>query len=225
MSMTYQNVLDRLKEERQNLHWSQMQMSQHMRMSQSHYSKAELGKRRFTYYEIQYLCESEVDVHYVFTGYKSVYKNKGFFDKRSYSELICYMNVLFSLAEYFYRNKMSDKWEHIYRRIRYMKYIVAQCKPNDAILYTIRQLQDHTQNQMADSLEVDVKKLRNMENMRTLPDSEMLWRIYNLFQIPPAIMMKDKKGLSSEICCLLELIEDDQRDGIFQLLKDCHDLI
>ena len=68
--MTYQNVLERLKEERLRQRWSQTQMGGHMRMSQSHYSKAELGNRRLTFYQLQYLCESEIDVHYVFTGYK-----------------------------------------------------------------------------------------------------------------------------------------------------------
>ena len=47
MNMSYQNVLERLKEERLDKHLSQLEMGQIMRMSQSHYSKAELGRRRF----------------------------------------------------------------------------------------------------------------------------------------------------------------------------------
>lgn len=225
MCVTYQNVLERLKEERIRQQWSQTQMSQHMKMSQSHYSKAELGNRRFSFYEIQYLCESTIDVHYIFTGYKCPYKSDAFEEMYSYTELICYMNILFSLAEYFYRNKKLNRWDNIYKRIAYMKYIVAQCASNDNILYTVRQLQDYTQYEMAELLEVDVKKLRDMENGKTLPDSEILWRIYHLFQIPPALIIKDKKGLMSEICCLMELIESNQRDNIFQFLKACHDSV
>lgn len=63
--MTYQNVLERLKEERLRQHWSQIQMGGQMRMSQSHYSKVELGNRRLTFYQIQYLCDTEIDVHYI----------------------------------------------------------------------------------------------------------------------------------------------------------------
>ena len=225
MSIVYQDVLRRLKEERQRQHWSQTQISEYMRMSQSHYSKAELGNRRFTFYEIQYLCESEVDVHYFFTGYKCLYRNNEFFEKRSYSELTCYINILFSLADYFYKNKKSDKWDNIYRRTEYIKYIIAQCKSNANILYTIRQIQDYTQYEMANLLNIDVKKLRDMENTKILPDSELLWRIYSLFQIPPAVLLKDDKGLASEIFCLLEILNDNQRDDILQLLKACHDSI
>lgn len=225
MSITYKNVLERLKEERLCHHWSQTQMSQQMRISQSHYSKAELGNRRFTFYEIQYMCESVIDVHYVFTGYRCSYKPNNFMETCSYTELICYMNILFSLAEYFYRNKKIIRWDNIYKRMAYMKYIVVSCKPNNNILYTVRQLEDYTQYEMAELLEVDVKKLRDMENGKTLPDSEILWRIYHLFQIPPAVMIKDKKGLVSEISCFLEMIEINQRDDIFQFLKACHDSV
>ena len=55
MNESYQNVLERLKEERIRQNWSQEQICRQLRMSQSHYSKVELGKRRFTYYEVPYL--------------------------------------------------------------------------------------------------------------------------------------------------------------------------
>ena len=46
----YQDVLSRLKEERENRELSQEEISRYMKMSQSLYSKAELGNRRFTYH-------------------------------------------------------------------------------------------------------------------------------------------------------------------------------
>ena len=205
--------------------WSQTQMGGHMRMSQSHYSKAELGNRRLTFYQLQYLCESEIDVHYVFTGYKCLYKYNKIFDNCSYMQLICYMGIFFSWIDFFYRNNISSKWESMHNRTAYMKYIIAHCEPNDNILYTIRQLQNYTQYKMAEILAVDVKKFRDMENAKIMPDSEILWRMYYLFQIPPAVMLMDEKGLVSEACCLLELLDNNQREDILQLLKTCRNSI
>lgn len=52
MGKIYQEVSNRLCEERKRLGYSQQQMGQLIRMSQSHYSKVELGKRRLSYYEV-----------------------------------------------------------------------------------------------------------------------------------------------------------------------------
>ena len=54
MSTSYQNVLERLKEERLARNWSQDQISQKLKMSQSHYSKVELGNLRIYRTERQY---------------------------------------------------------------------------------------------------------------------------------------------------------------------------
>ena len=54
--------MKRLREERISRKLTQLQMSSRLRMSQSHYSKAELGSRKFTFYEMQSLCGAELDV-------------------------------------------------------------------------------------------------------------------------------------------------------------------
>lgn len=61
MSTSYESVLERLKEERLRKQWTQYEMGRILRMNQSHYSKVEHGRRRFTYYETQYLCEADID--------------------------------------------------------------------------------------------------------------------------------------------------------------------
>ena len=67
MSKDYADVLERLKEERERHKISQEEMGQLMRMTQSHYSKAELGKKRFSYYEMMYLCDSALDLYYIYS--------------------------------------------------------------------------------------------------------------------------------------------------------------
>lgn len=63
MCTKYQDFLDKLKEERISRKWTQLQMGQKLRMTQSHYSKAEMGSRRFTYYEMKCLCETDLDIY------------------------------------------------------------------------------------------------------------------------------------------------------------------
>ena len=47
MGIKYEEVLQRIKEERNSFGWSQDTISQKLRMTQSHYSKTESGKKRF----------------------------------------------------------------------------------------------------------------------------------------------------------------------------------
>ena len=87
MSATYQNFVERLKEERLRLVLSQAELGRRLRMGQSHYSKVELGTRRFTYYETQCLCETDVDIYYIFTGNKCDIEVDDFFLKCTFEEL------------------------------------------------------------------------------------------------------------------------------------------
>lgn len=103
-----------------------------------------------------------------------------------------------------------------------MKYILVAGKENDNILYSVRRLLGYTQQKMAGCLGVDVKKLRELENGRILPDSEMIWRIYDLFHIPPSIILKDKKGFVCELCSLLEFIGKDAGEAAFNYLRTGH---
>ena len=61
---------------------------------------------------------------------------------------------------------------------------------------------------MAETFGVDIKKYRELEKNRCLPDSEIIWRLYNLFQISPAVVLKDKKILIKELSFILESIEE-----------------
>ena len=72
MSISYKDALQRLIEERYRMSLSQMEMSHLLRMDQSNYSKVELGFRRLSYSELEHLCESDADVHYIYTGLKSI---------------------------------------------------------------------------------------------------------------------------------------------------------
>ena len=76
---------------------------------------------------------------------------------------------------------------------------------------------------MAEILGVDVKKLRDLENGRSLPDSELLSRLYELFHIPPAAILKDKKGMANEISILLDMMDIENGKMIFDIIKVIHE--
>lgn len=224
MNTSYQNVLERLKEERLNKQLSQLEMGQIMRMSQSHYSKAELGVRRFSYYETQYLCESEVDSYFIFTGKRCVDRYKHVWERCSYDELVNLFYILCLSIEHLCLNCRGHKCQEIHQDIRYIKYIIALDKKNNNIFYNLRRSLGYNQLEMSKVINVDVKKLRDLENGRVLPDSEIIWCMYNIYNIPPALFVKSRMDLATTIDDLLSAVEPELEKLLFSYLEQLCEL-
>ena len=225
MDESYQNVLQRLKEERKRKKWSQEQISRQLRMSQSHYSKVELGKRRFTYYEVQYLYGLDVDAHYIFTGQKSGTEQEVFFSNCDYRELNFYMHILAYVAEYLYVVRRLSNWETVYKELKYIGYITAPDRINDNSLFALRRAVECSQQKMAEKLGVDIKKIRSMENGESLPDSEILWNLYQFFRIPPAVFIKSERGMVCAIGCILSMLGEENREHAMTVVESFRSVI
>lgn len=227
MDSKYQNVLRRLREERENLNLTQRLLCYRMKMLQSHYSRAETGSKRFSYYEIKGLCTSDVDVLYVFTGKRaSDGEELSELQECGPEELMCYLGMLYAMAR---TAKAIDKKKTVFGVIQeQLEYIQCERGNNGAknnIFYCVRIRKELTQQKMAELLGVDIKKLRELENGRILPDSEMIWKMYDLFKVSPAFILEDTKGLWRELNCALNLLEEDDRKMAVRILKDMHKML
>lgn len=72
-------VLKRLIEERKRLGLSQQEMAHLVYITQSNYSKVEKGLHRLSYEELKYLSNANVDIFYIFTGYRCIGKYVEYF--------------------------------------------------------------------------------------------------------------------------------------------------
>lgn len=219
MGADYIDVINRIKEERARLGLSQKEMARFVRINQSNYNKAEQGVRRFSYSELKYLCDSPVDVQYVITGNKCGETHKEYFAQYEYEQLVNIMNIISSVGMGVCDGEVLACWKTIYVNAE-----VLWCKENKKkaevnMFFLIRQLRDYRQQQMAKLLGVDVKKLRDLENNRSLPDSELVWKMYQLFQLSPAIMLKDKNCLINEICFVLEGMDAEIQTKILSMIE------
>ena len=65
MGADYQDVLKRLREEREKMSWSQREICQRIRMTQAQYCKVENGEQYFSYDEVNALSDIGINVHYI----------------------------------------------------------------------------------------------------------------------------------------------------------------
>ena len=223
MSMEYQKFCVRLKEERMRASLSQMEISGLLRMTQSHYSKTELGKRRLSYYEIQCLCETSVDVYYVFTGERGIQiEADSFLWKSTVEELKSYLEVLCILYMSLFKANILTLSSDNYKKVENIRYALMPCKKGKTIFYKLRRALNYNQKKMAEFMKVDVKKLRGMESGKILPDSEIMCQMLAVFSIPYALLLNDKNGLICEINCLLGLMEECKRKDVLEGMKFIH---
>ncbi|MCM1187429.1 MAG: helix-turn-helix domain-containing protein [Lachnoclostridium sp.] len=172
MSATYNDVLKRLMEERMRLGLSQKEMARLAHITQSNYSKAEKGLHRLSYEELKYFSKAKVDICYMFTGYKCVGKYVEYFRRYTYVELCCYLGIIYSLVVLNDCRSNTEQWKDIVRRVKYVP-LVLNCKKFSNIFLVIRHMTDSRQKPMAEKLGVDIKKYRELEKERCLPDSEL----------------------------------------------------
>lgn len=219
MSMEYKNVLERLKEEREKKAWTQRDISQQIGMGQAQYCKIEKGTQNFSYDEVKALANLQINVHYIFTGQKS----SGYFvekiEKGNYSKAVGLLEMIFAVIKYYYTWEPSVYWKDLYQEIKFVRFLDADQNYNNNLFYMIRCMFHYTQKQMAGHLGVDVKKLRRLETGQCLPDSELLWRFYNEFRVPPSVIIKDKKGILCEAGWLLEKVDSKAGKNSLAMMK------
>lgn len=218
MSITYNDALIRLREERCRLSLSQNDMARYIHINQSNYSKVEQGLRRLSYNELTCLCETAVDMHFVFTGQRG---NSYYLEKMkdcSYSEAICYLNMIHSFISLSDKKGSDCELKDLYERAKYIP-LIEENQHSTNIWRVLRYYMNWQQQKMADKLGIDVKKLRDLENGRNMPDGELLCRVYEVFGIPPALLLKDRKGVLSEITILLGMLDKEAEEKVYTLLN------
>ncbi len=221
--MSYESALQRLRDERGRMSVTQEQMSRYIHISQSYYSKVERGERLLAYYELKSMCEHGMDVHFIFTGQRCSGMYKDFFCKLKYSELLGCLSILSAAVKYLYVTQAGAQWEAMYRQVAYLGCVEEKQKVESNVFYGLRKQLDCSQKKMAGELGVDVKKLRALENSKTLPDSEIVYKLYDMYCIPPAAVLKDAEGLANVISCLLEMMKKEKGEFVFRFLTELHD--
>ena len=223
MGDDYGKALDRLEDERMEYKITQGNMGKMLKMTQSHYYKAANGMKRFGFYELQAMCDSELDVYHIFTGKRS--RRKDYFDvlfwEAHYEALLACLRYIHMVAGV---NKKAGpdagEWERIFEDTHYVEYALYIVAKEQNIFRSVRTYKGIKQMDMADELAMDVKKLRALESNHILPDSELIFNMYSIYGVSPALFLKDAKCLKNEICYLVDSVGESVRQNLLICVND-----
>ena len=223
MGEEYGKALNRLEDERLEYKITQGKMGKMLKMTQSHYYKAANGEKRFGYYELQAMCNSELDVYHIFTGKRS--SRKDYFDasfwEADYEQLLVCLKIIHMVAGANKRGGAEAKeWERIFKDTHYIEYALYIIAEEQNVFKAVRTYKGIKQMEMADELAMDVKKLRALESNHILPDSELIFKMYSIYSVSPALFLKDAKCLKNEICYLVDSVGENVRQNLLTCVKD-----
>lgn len=219
MEHTYDEMLKRLVQEREKNHLSQTEISALIGMSQGHYSKAELGIKRFTYHQLEKLNQTNLDLHYIFTDNSSdhmkILESQHFATKIQASDYYCLAQLFYALLQRLSTSQSDSHYTKLLQKYQVFRSTLTTDPQN--VWKVIRRCYDYTQLQMSEKLGVDVKKYTKLENGKIKPDSELIFRAYHYFGVPPQIILGDNRGILRMICDGLIALDENDRTRILKV--------
>lgn len=195
MNSLYEATLQRLEKYRISKKLNQTDMGKLMGVTQSHYSKLKQGKKIISGESLVRLSKENIDIDYFFTGEETCETELNDYVNR-YSD---YMNELLPLLAWVVNRgiAMMDKAEE-WNCVDYQKEIdLFQMKQwnqqaQERVWYGIRKVNNLTQVQMSEALNINIKKYREIEKVGRIPDAEVLSNLYDKTGIVPSFLMSEK---------------------------------
>lgn len=191
MHSSYEEFLQRLSQYRLRLNMTQKETSDVLGITQSQFSKMELGKTIVPYKSLERLLKEGWDIDYLVTGRESVQID---------SELTSLIL------------QVDDRYRHdfLYAVSWFLEQGITKCvsdmsfetkceievlkrraggRETDSVLYEVRKISGISQIPMSEKLGVNIKKYRMLEKNKANPDAELLLRIYEVTGCKPSLLM------------------------------------
>ena len=159
-----------------------------------------------------------LNVNYIYTGKNKKLISLDFIEKPSINRLKCILQIIYTVIELSNKEKLNPQYEALLEEMKYVSFIKQNATPSNVFL-TVRKLKNYTQIKMADMVGIDVKKLRNLENGKKLPDSEIIFKMYEVFKILPVVMIGTENCMLDTILYILDEIKKEDREKIVSIIK------
>lgn len=191
MCSSYEDFLRRLNQYRQRLNMTQEETSRALGITQSQFSKMELGKTIMPYKALAHLISMGWDVDYLITG-KEICRRDSELRKVVMHAEEEYRPRLFDAIAWMLKQGLDKRTSELDFETKCEMEILkmrASGRPSDSVLYRMRKILGMSQIPMAEKLGVNIKKYRMLEKNEANPDAELLSRIYEVTGCKPSLLI------------------------------------
>lgn len=221
MRSSYEDFLHRLSQYRLCLNMTQEETSNVLGITQSQFSKMELGKTIMPYKSLKCLMDEGWDIDYLVTGIESGWNESELINVLRETEEGQRANLLYAMA-WLLEQGISKSVPDISFETKCELEILksrANGQNADSVLYEIRKVSGISQIPMSEKLGVNIKKYRMLEKRKTDPDAELLLRIYEVTGCKPSLLIDFNKLENMIIDDLWRQIEYSVQGRILMLSK------
>lgn len=221
MDENYSKILQRLKSYRKAVKLSQTEMGQQFAVNQSHYDKLERGQKIISYRSMMSFLECGGDVGYLITGIKKVPGKMDDYMERfntTKEQEDLYEIMVWIIRQGLNRSKksVSDSLPVTMNNIKLMRY--RDSFPS--IWMNIRKVEGLSQLEMANGLDINIKRYRRIENQQVGPSAEILEILYHKYHYTPLLIMKNQLLYLDEMNMMWESFSEEIRKEMEVLFEN-----
>lgn len=217
MNELYDKTLQRLIKYRRFQNMTQMDMENQFGVTQSHYSKMELGRSEISYDFLSKLYANRWDIDYLVTGI-AYHKRNRILNKLMQSYRGKNRNEFIKLIVWTIEQLVDlSQNEEMNLEIRTMR-MLLEAESVSSIMYLVRNIKNFSQVNMAETLGIGMKKYRRMEKGDTQPDLELLTLVYQISNCRPSLFLGGDEGTIVLLNSLWNRIEEKMQQKIVDFL-------
>lgn len=215
----YDVFLQRMTEYRTQMDITQMEVSEELGITQSQFSKMELGKTIYSFKALQRLYAKKWDIDYFITGKKYNYVVS---EVSQMIDRAAEKKELLQLAAWAFEQVLpkSNGWNEAdmqfeFKLLKQRAYATVE----HSLLLDIKVVSGISQQVLADKIGVNVKKYRLIERNKINPDAELLLRIYQETGCRPGLWLDSDNIDMLIISDLWQWISPQAQKEILLLMK------
>lgn len=221
MNKYYEDFLKRLNQYRRRLNMTQEAASELLGITQSQFSKQELGSTIVPYKSLVVFSEMGWDIDYLLTGKTFPHEESELTDILGKADLVSYHPMLEMIV--WLLTMGIEKSAHALSIEEKCELCILRMKSdNDAdksIIYEIRKIAGEAQIPMAEKLGVNIKKYRALEKVQVYPDADLLLGIYRMTGCKPSLFLETDKVENVIIGDLWSRITPESRKEILAIMS------
>lgn len=186
-------IAHRLHEYRKQLNKNQEEMCRTLDISQSQYDKLENAQNIISFNSLKAFHKNGGDVHYLITGEKY---QPGILDRylakcHTSLEVSRFLKLMIWVTEQGMINLHIEHSEPVHHMWKYVSLAENEYSSQN-IWLNIRKAENLSQIQMADILDIDVKRYRRFEKMSSLPDAAVLYTLHEKLSYSPLLFLENE---------------------------------
>lgn len=219
MGSNYSEIPQRLSAYRKALALNQEEMGRQFNVNQSHYYKLETGAKIISYNSLKKFQENGGDLCYIITGEKYQYgitdeyvgRYRTHTGRTETMKIILWLTKQGILLSGGNAENLDDMtWKNLK--------LTEQKREDVSVWKTIRTIENLSQIQMAEKLDINIKRYRRIEERKVGPDAEILNILYKEFGYSPLVVLNQEAYCMNEVNRIWESLPVHIRKHLKKLL-------